>query len=195
MKKYQTEEERKQARKEYLKQYYQKNKEKMDAYKKQYRKDNPNYDKQYCKQYSKSPMGRASNLVNAYKQEDKKHNRGECTLTARWLVDNIFNKPCAHCGKTGWQVIGCNRLDNSRPHTEDNVEPCCFECNAKLAASEKKQILAKQVYQYTLDGELVKVWQATAECGRNGYDFGHVAACCRGERKTHKGYIWKYSRV
>ena len=30
------------------------------------------------------------------------------------------------------------------------------------------------------------------ECERNGYNQGHVADCCRGERKTHKGFIWKY---
>ena len=24
------------------------------------------------------------------------------------------------------------------------------------------------------------------------YNYGHVAECCRGERKTHKGSIWKY---
>ena len=30
------------------------------------------------------------------------------------------------------------------------------------------------------------------EAGRQGFNFGNVAACCRGERKTHKGYTWKY---
>lgn len=51
---------------------------------------------------------------------------------------------------------------------------------------------SKQVAQYTLDGELVKVWCSTAECGRNGFSQQHISACCRGERKTHKGFIWRY---
>lgn len=42
------------------------------------------------------------------------------------------------------------------------------------------------------NGELVMVFPSTNEAGRQGYDQGNVAACCRGERKTHKGYIWKY---
>lgn len=51
---------------------------------------------------------------------------------------------------------------------------------------------SKKVAQYTLDGELVKVWESTNECGRNGFNQGNVSACCRGERNTHKGFIWKY---
>ena len=76
---------------------------------------------------------RAQEIVQNYNQEDKKYNRGKGDLTSQWIVKNIFSKPCVHCGKTGWKIIGCNRLDNSRPHTMDNVEPCCEECNHKLA--------------------------------------------------------------
>ena len=42
------------------------------------------------------------------------------------------------------------------------------------------------------DGELVMTFPSTAEAGRQGFNEGAVAACCRGERKTHKGYSWKY---
>lgn len=80
-----------------------------------------------------TPNNRAHNLLSAYNQSDKKHNRKKGDLTAKWIVENIFSKPCVHCGKTGWNIIGCNRLDNSKPHTMDNVEPCCKECNKKLS--------------------------------------------------------------
>ena len=52
--------------------------------------------------------------------------------------------------------------------------------------------LSKRVLQLSLDGEIIKVWESTRECGRNGFNQGHVAACCRGEEKTHKGFRWKY---
>ena len=51
---------------------------------------------------------------------------------------------------------------------------------------------SKKVYQYTLDGELVKIWNSTMDCQRAGYSQGNVSACCSGERGTHKNYIWKY---
>lgn len=157
---------------------------------KQHRKNNPEYQKQY----RQTPMWRASYLVSAYKYNDKKYNRGECTLTAKWVLDNILMQPCKHCKKEGWKVIGCNRLDNSKPHTMDNVEPCCEECNKKLAGEEKKTIFSKQVYQYTLDGELVTIWPSINEVGRNGYNKGNVSSCCRGKLNKYKNYIWNYDK-
>ena len=47
------------------------------------------------------------------------------------------------------------------------------------------------VCQYTLDGELVEVWRTASEAARQlGFSASHICACCRGERKTHKGYKW-----
>lgn len=114
------------------------------------------------KKWQNTPYGRANHLLNSYRQSDRKADRGECNLTTNWILENIFNKPCAHCGKIGWDVIGCNRLDNSKPHTMDNVEPCCWECNHSLLRKPKKKKKKKgkyyhKLYQYTLDGKLVGV--------------------------------------
>lgn len=111
-------------KKEWSKKYIQKNKERLNEYKKEWRK---------------TPYGRASQLLDGYKQKDKQHNRGEIDFDAQWIVENIFSKPCAHCGETDWHKIGCNRLDNSKGHTKDNVEPCCFECNNKLNYEERRK--------------------------------------------------------
>lgn len=118
--------------KEYNKQYYQNNSERRKEQMKRWNKDNSERRKEYDKQYRKTPMGRASHLLMAYNQSDKKHNRGKGNLTAEWIVENIFSKPCTHCGISGWEVIGCNRIDNDKPHTKDNVEPCCGKCNINL---------------------------------------------------------------
>lgn len=115
-----------------VKQYRKDNKEKLARKCKEWREKNTDHRRKYDLERSKSPIGRASNLVNAYNNMDIKANRGKGDLSAKWVVENIFSKPCAHCGKEGWQVIGCNRIDNTRPHTKDNVEPCCFECNVTL---------------------------------------------------------------
>lgn len=92
----------------------------------------------YQIQYRKTPIGRASRLLGNYNATDKTHGRGKGDLTASWILENILSQPCAHCGKTGWDIIGCNRLDNTKPHTMDNVEPCCLECNKKLYYSRNK---------------------------------------------------------
>lgn len=141
------------------------------------------------KEYQKTKIGKATKIMNDCKKNDRKHGRGEGDLTAEWIVENIFSKPCAHCGETDWRKIGCNRLDNTKPHTMDNVEPCCWECNNKLGHECRK----KKVYQFTIEGELVAVW----ECAKDAADAIRcsnttISDCCRGELKTCKGYIWKY---
>lgn len=130
---------------DYNKQYYQENKEEIAEYKKQWYQDNREKElerkKEYNKEYYNTPIGRAVKLVNNYKAVDKEANRGECTLTAKWIIDNIFPKPCRYCGVTGWEIIGCDRIDNDMPHTPDNVVPCCEECNVKRHTMDYKEFL------------------------------------------------------
>lgn len=116
---------------EQSKQYHNKHKQSISAYMKQYSIENNEKLKQYKQNYYSKMHGRSRRLVNAYKRTDKLHNRGECTLTPQWIIDNIFSKPCHYCGESDWHKLGCDRIDNSKPHTEDNVVPCCTECNTK----------------------------------------------------------------
>lgn len=119
-------------RKEYMKEYYSKNKEKFKAYYLKRRKSKRKTKKEYDYKYYSTQKGRATKLLYMYNQSDIRKNRGKGDLTPEWIVENIFSKPCVHCGETDWHKIGCNRLDNSKPHTMDNVEPCCGHCNRIL---------------------------------------------------------------
>lgn len=49
-----------------------------------------------------------------------------------WFYDNIFTKPCVYCGTTT-ELIGADRIDNSKGHTMDNVVPSCGLCNMTRA--------------------------------------------------------------
>ena len=66
------------------------------------------------------------------------------------------------------------------------------EINYKTPSQRTAEARSKPLLQYTLDGEFVCEWASTRECGRNGFDQSAVSACCRGKRKSYKGYIWKY---
>lgn len=172
-------------RKEYAKRYRSTHRDKFREY---YHKNKEKYKERRRSYRKNSQLVRASHLLATYNRMDEKKNIGNGNLTTQWIIENIFTKPCAHCGKEGWKVIGCNRLDNSKPHTMDNVEPCCYECNVRLSYEERK----KQVCQYTLEGELVKIWESAREAQRNGYDHSAIAACCKGKFKQYKGYRWSY---
>lgn len=131
----------KECRKEYNKQYREEHKEEKAEYMKQYEQEHKEERTEYFRQYYSTPIGRASHLVSGYRQEDKKRNRGECTITPEWIADNIFTKPCHWCGETDWHKLGCDRIDNDKPHTPDNVNPCCEECNKKRGTKDYEEYL------------------------------------------------------
>lgn len=62
--------------------------------------------------------------------------------------------------------------------------------------TKKKRIACnkKTVYQYTLDGEFVKEWSSAEEAGIHYPSGSNIRTCCRGERQTHKGYRWSYTK-
>lgn len=176
--------------------YYLKHSEEIKVRSKKWAEENKDRDREIHREIARkrrnTPYGRAYHLLQMYNKSDKVSGRGKGDLTAAWIMENIFTKPCAHCGKEGWDIIGCNRLDNSKPHTKDNVEPCCKECNTKLATIYNIEQQSRKVYQHTFDGELVKIWSSVNETGRNGFQPSCVSNCCNGIRKTHKGYKWFY---
>lgn len=69
---------------------------------------------------------RASKLLSAYKLKDWKADR-EFNLDRDWFVKNILKSQCIYCGSK--EKLGCDRIDNSKGHTYDNVVPCCYVCN------------------------------------------------------------------
>lgn len=130
--KYATAEEAKQAANDRQRKWRLENRERYLAMRKKSHEKNRESELEYGRKYVNTPFGRAVKLAMNYKRHDSDKSRDGNNLTPQWIYDNILFKPCSHCGKTGWDVIGCNRIDNSKPHTTDNVEPCCVECNLKL---------------------------------------------------------------
>ena len=84
-----------------------------------------------------------------------------------------------------------NRVDNLewKSHRDNCNHGTRNERSAKTRTNGK---LSKRVLQLSLSGDLIKEWESTRECERNGFDHGHVAACCRGEKKQYKGFRWEY---
>lgn len=105
-------------------------------------------------------------------------------LVAQAFIPNPLNLP---------QV---NHKDENRSNNcVDNLEWCDAPYNSSYGTRGERisKNKSKPVYQYTLDGELVKIWSSTQECGRNGYTQINVSKCCRGILKKHNGYRWSYT--
>ena len=61
--------------------------------------------------------------------------------------------------------------------------------SAKAQRNNEKR--SKQVCAYR-NCELIMTFKSVNEARRQGFNKGNVAACCRGELKTYKGYSWRY---
>jgi hypothetical protein len=87
-----------------------------------------NNKKEYHRQRAKSiyNANRERSLIKDYTKTDKMKNLN-CDLTIEWMKENITSKSCIYCGETN--QIGCDRIDNNKGHTKDNVVPCCTTCN------------------------------------------------------------------
>ena len=127
-------------------------------------------------------------------------------LVAETFLENPENKPCINHKIEGDEGKKMNFVfineDGSINKEKSTIEWVTAKENINYGSHNKRMAdtqkndpnKSKRVLQFTKSGELIREWPSTMECGRNGFNQGCVAACCRGNTKlkTYKGYIWKY---
>ena len=90
-----------------------------------------------------------------------------------------------------------HRDENTQNNKVENLEWCDSKYNMNYGTIKERcklnQPKRKKVFQYTLDGDLVKIWCSSRECGKDGFIQSGVSACCRGKIKNYKGFIWRYT--
>ena len=150
-----------------------------------------------------SPNPDDYNIFTAHKGDEKKTFKIH-RLVGKYYLPNPLNKPFINHKIEGPEGKKMNKVifneDMSINYDLTTIEWCDRNYNnnygthnervAKALRNHSK--LSKSVLQYTVNGEFIREWPSTQECGRNGFDYRMVSACCRGKRKSHKGFIWRY---
>ena len=119
-------------------------------------------------------------------------------LVAKAFIPNPNNLPTVNHineDKTDNRVYNLEWMNMSQQQRHGTCQQRRVASTNYTEIAEKltnRQDLSKQVYQYSLDLKLIKIWKSTAECGRNGYGRTAIASCCNGKRKSHKNFIWSY---
>lgn len=122
-------------------------------------------------------------------KEGVKYTKRVHRLVAETFIPNPDNLPVVN-----------HKDENPLNNTVENLEWCTVQYNNNYGTARERQKeksinhpkKSKPVGQYTLDGELVKVWPSTKEAGRNGFNDTCISLCSRGKLNTHKGYRWQY---
>lgn len=79
--------------------------------------------------------------------------------------------------------------ENKKDNNVENLEWCTAKQNAEAYHTTRTLI-----YQYTLEGDLVKTWNSITKAAEAlGGDKTGVQHCCFGKIKTYYNFIWTYS--
>ena len=119
-------------------------------------------------------------------------------LIAQTFLPNPENKPCINHKIEGEKGKTMNFVffneDGSVDEEKSTIEWATYKENNDYETRNERiaKAMSKKVLQLSLTGELIREWESTMECGRNGFHQGAVAECCQGKRKTHKGFRWMY---
>lgn len=128
---------------------------------------------------------------------DKSDNRAE---NLRWVTHKEnMNNPITY---KKWRKIMSSEKTRKKLRGKVTSE----KTKKKLSESLKNHPLkSKQVYQYSLNGELIAIYQSAKEAARqNGFSQGNICVCCNGgyfskqrnkcvNRLQYKGYKWSYN--
>lgn len=108
----------------------QNNRAKVNADNAVYRSKNKEKIRAHKLEYNNLKEGKATNYAWRYRYKDKEKGFDiSSNVSKEWILENIFTSKCIYCGEDKWERLGCDRIDNTKPHTPDNCVPCCFICN------------------------------------------------------------------
>lgn len=114
------------------------------------------------------------NTTNKSRKKYKIHR-----LVAQYFCDGYFENAVVN-----------HKDENKLNNKSDNLEWCDIKHNNSYG------IKVKQIIQYDKQMNCIQEWDSAMSASQDlNIDASAITKCCRGKKKTYKGYIWKYKNL
>ena len=131
------------------------------------------------------------------------HHRGEILPCGRFKAKHLkkfglyYNRPASeliflpHDEHISLHQKGVPKSEETKQAISDAMTGVSKSEAHKKAIGEAN---SKKILQYTKSGEFIKEWSSMREVERElGIAHSSICKCCKGERKSAGGYVWKYA--
>lgn len=94
-----------------------------------------------------------------------------------------------------------SEAQKGKRHSEEHKQKISESLKGKMSGEKhpmygKISPNRKPILQFTLDNEFIKYWDSATTASKElNLSQGNITQCCKGERKTYGGYIWRYKNV
>jgi hypothetical protein len=161
--------------------------------------------REYSKNLRRSELGTINKIYDQQRHKSIHRNHKQPVYTKNeltvWLYENRFKELYDTWKNSNYEkdlTPSCDRLDNSKGYSLDNIELVTWKENNKRAYSDRKCGNIKQglkpVSQYSKSNELINNYHSICEAERQTKIVKtSISACCSGKLKTAGGYVWKYT--
>lgn len=188
------------------KRYRQVNKEKFSAKGKAYYRANKESFDFKMKEFRRSKAGLVAKILFSQRRSSKRRNHPMPDYSREELQAWLFGRPnfdelyqnWVNSGFDKIETPSCDRINDYKPYTLDNIQLTTWAVNNARAYSDRKNGInnkvSKAVMQLTREGIVIAEHHSAMQAARvSGIRQSGISLCCRGDRPTAGGFVWCFA--
>ena len=162
--------------------------------------------KNIANDYHRTKDGLITKIYSAQKRYSRHRNHPVPSYTMVELRDWMFSQRCFHELFDNWKqsnykkdlTPSCDRLDDYKPYTLDNLRVVTWMENNIRAREDKKNGIntkdCEAIFQIDFNNNIIEEHYSASQASRTtGINRGNISSVCLGKRKTAGGYKWRYA--